>query len=52
MEADLTPGEPPAAGPELRSTSLWLVVPLVLSFLGLLALVALTLAPTGGCGGG
>jgi hypothetical protein len=49
MAADPTPSDIP---PEDRgSVSAWLVVALALSFVGLVAMVAM-LAPAGGCGGG
>jgi ABC-type Na+ efflux pump permease subunit len=41
-------GSHPASG----STSVWMVVALALSFLGLVAMAALMAAPAGGCGGG
>jgi hypothetical protein len=60
----MEPEQPPTEAPDLPSTpgrdpestrgsaSAWMVVALALSFLGLLALTAWTLAPAGGCGGG
>ena len=51
MAADLNPGEVPTEAPDRGSVSVWLVVALALSFLGLVAMVAM-IAPAGGCGGG
>jgi hypothetical protein len=58
MAADSTLDEPSSAdepssveAPDRGSRSAWLVVALALSFVGLVAMVAM-LAPAGGCGGG
>ena len=51
MTADLTPNEIPTAASDRGSASVWLIAALALSFLGLVAMVAM-IAPAGGCGGG
>jgi hypothetical protein len=52
MTAETTPDELSSAdAPDRGSRSVWLVVALALSFVGLVAMVAM-LAPAGGCGGG
>ena len=52
MAAETTPDEASRAeAPDPESRSVWLVVALALSFVGLVAMVAM-LAPAGGCGGG
>jgi len=51
MTADPNPGEMATAPSDHGRASLWLIVALVLWFVGLVAMVAM-IAPAGGCGGG
>jgi bacteriorhodopsin len=51
MAVDPNPSEIATAASDRGSASVWLVVALALSFVGLVAMVVM-IAPAGGCGGG